>query len=58
MKSKNSDFNFVGVALVPTNPNSCSEKIHTIIPFCINFLGVLHYLFATVFLSSWQLFHM
>jgi len=39
----------MGVALVPTNPNSCSEKIYTIIPFCINFLGVIHYLFATVF---------
>ena len=39
----------MGIALVPTNPNSCSEKIYTIIPFCINFLGVLHYLFATVF---------
>jgi hypothetical protein len=39
----------MGVALVPTNPNNCSEKIYTIIPFCINFLGVLHYLFATVF---------
>jgi hypothetical protein len=39
----------MGVALVPTNPNCCSEKIYTIIPFCINFLGVLHYLFATVF---------
>jgi hypothetical protein len=39
----------MGVALVPTNPVCCSEKIYTIIPFCKNFLGVLHYLFATVF---------
>jgi hypothetical protein len=39
----------MGVALVPTNPNSCSEKVYTLIPFCKNFLGVLHYLFATVF---------
>ena len=39
----------MGVALVPTNPNNCSEKIYTIIPFCVNFLGVIHYLFATVF---------
>jgi hypothetical protein len=39
----------IGVALVPTNPNNCSEKIYTILPFCINFLGVIHYLFATIF---------
>lgn len=39
----------MGIALVPTNPNSCTEKIYTLIPFCENFLGVLHYLFATVF---------
>ena len=39
----------IGVALMPPNPNSCSEKIYTIIPFCIKFLGVLHYLFASVF---------
>jgi hypothetical protein len=39
----------LGVALIPTNPNSCSEKIYTLLPVCIKFLGWLHYLFAGVF---------
>jgi uncharacterized protein YggT (Ycf19 family) len=39
----------LGVALIPTNPNSCSEKIYTLIPVCIKLLGWFHYLFAGVF---------
>jgi hypothetical protein len=39
----------LGVALVPTNPNYCSEKIYSLIPYCIKFLGWLHYLLAGVF---------
>lgn len=37
------------VALFPTNPNYCSEKIYTIIPRCTHWLGWLHYLFAATF---------
>jgi len=39
----------LGVALVPTNPQCCSEKIYTLIPYCVKLLGWLHYLFAGVF---------
>lgn len=37
------------VALFPTNPDHCSEKIYTIIPRCVQWLGWLHYLFAATF---------
>ena len=39
----------LGIALFPTNPHSCTEKIYTLIPFCADFIGVLHYLFAAAF---------
>ena len=39
----------LGVALIPTNPVSCPEKIYTLIPFCYKFLGWFHYLFAATF---------
>jgi len=39
----------LGVALIPTNPQCCSEKIYTLIPYCVKLLGWLHYLFAGVF---------
>ena len=37
------------VALFPTNPDDCSEKIYTIIPSCALWLGWLHYVFAAAF---------
>jgi hypothetical protein len=39
----------LGVALVPTNPHCCSEKMYTLIPICIKLLGWLHYFFAASF---------
>lgn len=39
----------LGIALFPTNPHSCTEKIYTLIPICADFIGVLHYLFAAAF---------
>lgn len=39
----------LGVALFPTNPQSCSEKIYTLIPICLKYLGWLHYFFAASF---------
>jgi len=39
----------LGVALVPTNPENCSEKIYTLIPICAKLLGYLHYFFAASF---------
>jgi len=39
----------LGVALMPTNPGTCAEKIYTIIPFCNDFLGWFHYIFAGCF---------
>ncbi|WP_123924583.1 MULTISPECIES: DUF998 domain-containing protein [unclassified Flavobacterium] len=38
----------IGVALVPTNPESISQKIYTIIPLTEKWLGWLHYGFAAV----------
>jgi hypothetical protein len=32
----------LGVALVPTNPADCSEKIYTLIPVCAKFIGWFH----------------
>jgi hypothetical protein len=37
------------VALFPTNPDNCSEKIYTIIPKCAEWLGWLHFMFAALF---------
>jgi hypothetical protein len=39
----------LGVALVPTNPVDCSEKIYTLIPVCAKFIGCFHYFFAASF---------
>lgn len=38
-----------GVALFPTNPLACQEKIYTLIPYCHPALGTLHYVFAAAF---------
>jgi hypothetical protein len=38
-----------GIALFPTNPDSCADKIYSLIPYCNNFLGWLHYGFAAAF---------
>lgn len=38
-----------GVALVPTNPNACIEKIYTLLPFCEQWMGWVHYGFAATF---------
>lgn len=38
-----------GVALVPTNPDACSEKVYTLLPFCEHWMGWLHYGFAATF---------
>ena len=37
------------VALFPTNPGSCPEKIYTLIPVCAQWLGWIHYTFAAAF---------
>jgi len=42
----------LGVALVPTNPLNCSEKIYTLIPLCQKTIGWLHYFFAASFFVS------
>ena len=39
----------IGVAFFPTNPNTWSEKIYTLLPFDIEFLGAVHYFLAAVF---------
>ena len=39
----------LGVALMPTGPDTCCEKMFTIIPFCDDFLGWFHYIFAAFF---------
>jgi hypothetical protein len=39
----------LGVALVPTNPAGCREKIYTLIPVCAKFIGWIHYFFAASF---------
>ncbi|MFA6404189.1 MAG: DUF998 domain-containing protein [Salinivirgaceae bacterium] len=38
-----------GIALFPTNPDACCQKIYTLIPYCANFLGIIHYTFAATF---------
>jgi hypothetical protein len=37
------------VALFPTNPGDCTEKIYTLIPRCEPWLGWLHLIFAALF---------
>ncbi len=39
----------LGIALFPTNPDFCAEKIYSFVPLCVNFLGWLHYGFAAIF---------
>jgi len=39
----------LGVALVPTNPVDCCEKIYTLIPVCAKVIGWFHYFFAAGF---------
>ncbi|MBN2614848.1 MAG: hypothetical protein JXR71_04080 [Bacteroidales bacterium] len=39
----------LGIALIPTNPYTCSDKIYTLIPYCENFIGYIHYFFAAGF---------
>ncbi len=39
----------LGVALVPTNPQCCSEKIYTLIPVCSKYIGWFHAIFAASF---------
>jgi hypothetical protein len=41
----------LGVALAPTNPESCSEKIYALIPLCAKVIGCLHYIFAILFFA-------
>jgi len=40
-----------GIAIFPTNPDECSQKVYTLIPYCICQLGILHYGFALIFFS-------
>jgi hypothetical protein len=39
----------LGMALVPTNPDCCSEKIYTLIPVCSKYIGWIHIVFALLF---------
>lgn len=36
----------LGVAFIPTNPETCDQKIYTLIPSCASFIGWFHYFFA------------
>ncbi len=38
-----------GIALMPTAPNACGDKMYTLIPFCLDWLAGLHYGFAAIF---------
>lgn len=38
-----------GIALMPTSPLTCTDKIYTIVPLCLNWLAWLHFGFAGVF---------
>jgi hypothetical protein len=44
-------FMALGVAFFPTNPDCWSQKIYTLIPLHLKFLGIIHYGFAAVFFS-------
>lgn len=37
-----------GIALFPTNPDDCSQKIYSLIPDCSKIFGIIHYLFAAI----------
>jgi len=37
------------VAFFPTNAETCEEKMYTIAPWCQNWMGTLHYIFAAIF---------
>jgi hypothetical protein len=39
----------IGVAFFPTNPECCSEKIYVLIPYCDEWLGYMHFVFAVPF---------
>jgi hypothetical protein len=39
----------LGVALLPTNPDDCSEKIYTLIPSCASWIGLVHIIIAGLF---------
>ena len=38
-----------GIAFFPTNPENWAEKIYTLVPLPLNFLGYVHYSFAALF---------
>jgi hypothetical protein len=38
----------IGVAFIPTNPDIWTEKIYTLLPYNIKFLGYMHYAFAAI----------
>lgn len=38
-----------GIAFFPTNPENWAEKIYTLVPLHLNFLGYVHYGFAALF---------
>lgn len=38
----------LGVALVPTNPEDVSDKIHTLRPYSEKWIGTFHYIFAAL----------
>lgn len=38
-----------GIALFPTNPYDCCQKIYTLIPSCNYVFGIIHYVFAAAF---------
>ncbi len=40
-----------GIALFPTGPDECSQKIYTLFPYCYSLLGIAHYVFAAIFFS-------
>ena len=42
-----------GIALMPTNPEACTFKIYSLLPFCNVELGWLHYIFAGIFRESY-----
>jgi hypothetical protein len=38
----------IGVAFIPTNPDSWGEKIYTLLPYPVKFLGYIHYALAAM----------
>jgi hypothetical protein len=39
------------IAIFPTNPESCSQKVYTIAYWCLDWLGSVHYIFAGIFFA-------